>query len=120
MAAKHGRAVRIFFNQYRLSQYLQSGELTADAAALDATVFESSAKEFVLDTEDGQFSAEGFYRGTEEDADEVLREALDSETKSNLFVAPEGYASVGKRVLMMACDAVSHAVKTVATGLIMI
>lgn len=52
-------------------------------------------------------------------AHEFLSAALGSETQSNLLVAPEGYAAVGKRCLMMVCDVVKHSVKTVATNLVM-
>lgn len=118
--AKSGRLVRILFNEFRLSRYLKSAEQMSEAAALDATNFESASKVFVLDVEDGKFSCEGFYQGTTDDADEFLQEALGSETQSNLLVAPEGYSAVGKRVLMMVCDVVKHAVSNVATNLVMI
>lgn len=118
--AKHGRSVRILFNEFSLSRFLKSADQSSEVGVLDRTVFESTSKEYALDLEDGKMSCEGFWRGAEEDADEFLSAALGSETQSHLLVAPEGYAAVGKRCLMMLCDVVKYAVKGVATNLVMV
>jgi hypothetical protein len=119
--AKHGRLVRILFNEFSLSKFLKSLDLSADAAALDATNFESVHKEVVLDVTDGRLTAEGFYRGTVGDADQYLAAALNAGTQTDLLlVAPEGWAAVGKRAYMMIVDVVKKSTKLVATGLVMV
>jgi hypothetical protein len=118
--AKHGRHVRIFFEQFRLSAHMHSFSLTHEAPAEECTVFESVTKQFTPDAAGGNASCEGYYRGTEEDADAYLGEALGSDTQANLMIAPEGWSAVGKRVFMMLCDVTKKSAKTIATALVSI
>lgn len=118
--AKHGRLVRIFFNRFRLSQHMYEFGLTHEAPAVECTVFESTSKQFTPDAAGGNATCGGYYRGTEEDADEYLNEALGSEAQSHLLIAPEGWASVGKRLFMMLGDVTKKSATTVATALVSI
>lgn len=118
--AKHGRRVRIFFNRFRLSLHMHTFSLSLEAAADECTVFESTHKEFALDVPGGTANCEGYYRGTADDADEYLDDALGSDTQSHLMIAPEGWAAVGKRVYMMLVDVTKKGLNGAAKTLIAI
>src|SRR6185436_8222503 len=108
-----GRKTRVFCNQFNLSSYFKNAEISGEAALIDATVFTSSAKEFVPDYLEGMLSLSGVWAADQFDVtnnpgglnnrvDDVLQPMLGVDTDQLFLVAQEGVDTFGLNVQILA------------------
>lgn len=76
MPFTYGTKARVYLNGYNLSPYLQSITFTKEQENPETTTLTKTAKTRIPGPTDGSLSAEGFFDGGVNAADQILREAF--------------------------------------------
>ena len=108
---RHGKTTRVYFNQYDLSQYLNSVDIAQKIDTGETTTFGASAKTYIPGLRDGTIKADGLFEAVSTDAvDVVLNTSVNGTGDDVLTIAPEGPTALRRCLLAMA-DATSYDVK---------
>jgi hypothetical protein len=91
MAAKHGSTSRVAWNQYDVSSYLRSAELSVGVEAADTTTFGNGWKTGIVGLGESSASFEGLYDPTTQ---AHWRDQL-GVSSGVLTYAPSGWAAIG-------------------------
>jgi len=91
VAFRHGKDTKVLANGVDLSQYLNSAESSGSVDTADVTTFGSSNRKYLPGPEDATMSLEGFFDGSADAIDQVLKSALGSDQVTVLYF-PHGDA----------------------------
>jgi hypothetical protein len=97
---RHGKTTRLFFDQYDLSSMFRSAGVAVPVDVAETSAFGTQAKTYVTGMKGGTISSEGMFSGGAGEVDVVLAGILGAEAKSNLIVAQDGGATLGRRCWM--------------------
>lgn len=94
MAVKHGKDARVYVNGYDLSGYFNQFGISGKADAVETTTFGAIAKSYIAGQKDATVSAEGIFDGATGAVDQVLSQALGSNSSIWTYW-PQGETAVG-------------------------
>lgn len=97
MAAVAAKSARVLSDEFDLSTYFNSADVTREAAVPETTAFQASARSYLMGLVGGTASLAGFFDSVAGGEDVVLNAALGAASGQVVTVAPEGLA-VGKRL----------------------
>lgn len=97
MAFVHGKNTKIYCNGYNLSSYLNNIELPGNVDVSEVSTFTNpSGKTYIAGLKDATISTSGYYDGSSEAIDEVLRTLLGSNNINwCCFINSDNVGSVG-------------------------
>lgn len=111
MAFVHGKSTSVLLDQYDLSGYLNSSDITRTTESHETTTYGTTggAKTYITGLRDGTLSLGGLWDGSAGAIDVVLEATLSAASGQVVTLAPAGMA-VGSRVNMLSSRSTSYAV----------
>lgn len=90
MAFSHGSNAAIHHNGFDLTAYFSSFESQGSTDTAETTVFQQTAKTYIVGLSDGSLSGEGFFDNAESASGDVLNRAFSNRTLATTCYWPNG------------------------------
>ena len=105
----HGKGVKVYLDEFEMTQYFNSADVTITNETAEVTSFADSSKAYILGLADGTLSCSGMWTADTDGSDEELNAILGSTSAANITVA-EAAGTIGNRATIARCDETNYSI----------
>lgn len=105
----HGKGTKVYVDEFDLSTYFQSADVTLENATSDITAFGATSRSFLLGLANGTLSLGGMWSGDTDGSDEELQ-ALLGNTTTPLVTVCEDAGTIGNSATLAKAHETSYTI----------
>ncbi len=105
----HGKSTRVYIDEFDLSTYFNSADVSVTNETAESTAFQSSSKSYLLGLNDGTVSLAGMWSADTDGSDEELQAILGATTTPLLTVAQDA-GTIGNRCVIAKAHEINYAI----------
>jgi hypothetical protein len=116
LTAVHGKGTKIYIDEFDLSEYFQSADISSTLDTAETTGFGATAKTYIQGLADASISLAGMWSADTDGSDEEL-EALLANATSPILSIPTGAGVIGGGVWIAQANETSYNISTPVTDI---
>ena len=109
MAFIHGKDTAVYIDEFDLSAYFNSADVSTSTETSESTAFGATSKSYITGLQDGTLSLSGMWDGATDASDEELQALLGS-TTTPVITVRQGTAAIGGRAILGQAHEVNYSI----------
>jgi len=105
----HGKGTKIYLDEFEMTTYFNSADVTLTNETAEVTAFSDSSKAYILGLADGTLTLGGMWNQETDGSDEELNAILGSTSAANITIA-EKAGTIGNRATIARCDETNYTI----------